>query len=309
MVREPAGGMTARVQRDLARAISAVENGHANVDAVLATLPDHESGAFVIGVTGPPGVGKSTLVDELIARFRAAGETVAVIAVDPSSPFSGGAVLGDRVRMQRHCSDDGVFIRSMASREAVGGLAPATHGAIALCARAGFRVIVVETVGIGQVELEIVGVADVVAVVTVPGLGDGVQAIKAGLTEIADLFIVNMADRPGAAATALELTRTLHGNGRQISVLQTIANVGRGLDEVVAALRAARAGEHSNAQRAVRFEALRSVREAAVRKAGAALASPAAAAIFAQLAEHRTTRGEARQRLITFVQAEVFGAD
>ncbi len=276
-----------RVHRDLARAISSVENGYASLPAALAQLGHplerHAASAYVVGVTGPPGAGKSTLVDRLIESYRARGETVAVIAVDPSSRFTGGAVLGDRVRMQRHAGDPGVFIRSMASREAGGGLAPSTHQAIALAERAGFDVVIVETVGVGQVELEIVGVADVVAVLTVPALGDGVQTIKAGLTEIADIFIVNMADRPGANRTATELLQMVRESRRSIPVLQTTASEGTGVAEVMAALAAARAGGVSNAVRALRFDVLREVRDAAARRALGALESAGARALFAQL--------------------------
>lgn len=299
-----------RVQRDLARAISAVENRTATFDEaeaafVAAHPPAAGPAAFVVGVTGPPGAGKSTLVDKLIGRFRAAGETVCVIAVDPSSPFTHGAVLGDRVRMQQHAGDAGVFIRSMASREAGGGLAPTTASAIALAERAGFGVVIVETVGVGQVELEIVSVADVVAVVTVPALGDGVQTIKAGLTEIADIFVVNMADRPGANQTALELTHMVRDSGRAVRVLQTVASAGRGLDELMEALAAARASIGSNAERSVRFAVLRTIRDLAVRDALEALEGRAAAAVFGRLAARTITREEATLALVAHLRGDV----
>jgi LAO/AO transport system kinase len=301
----PARAVAGRVHRDLARAISSVENGYGSLaDALanLATLEREAGSAYVVGITGPPGAGKSTLVDRLIENFRAQGETVAVIAVDPSSPFTGGAVLGDRVRMQRHAGDGGVFIRSMASRESGGGLAPATQKAIALAERAGFDVVIVETVGVGQVELEIVGVADVVAVLTVPALGDGVQAIKAGLTEIADIFIVNMADRPGANRTATELVQMVRESRRPIPVLQTTASEGTGLADVMSALAAARAGSGSNAVRALRFDVLREVRDAAARRALAALDSDA-------VESRSITRAQARERLLPLVSNEVIRAD
>ncbi len=308
----PAQAVAGRVHRDLARAISSVENGYASLPAALtklATLEREAGSAYVVGITGPPGAGKSTLVDRLIENFRAQGETVAVIAVDPSSPFTGGAVLGDRVRMQRHSGDGGVFIRSMASRESGGGLAPATQKAIALAERAGFDVVIVETVGVGQVELEIVGVADVVAVLTVPALGDGVQAIKAGLTEIADIFIVNMADRPGANRTATELVQMVRESRRPIPVLQTTASEGTGLAEVMSALAAARAGSGSNAVRALRFDVLREVRDAAARRALAALDSDAVREIYAALESRSITRAQARERLLPLVSNEVIRAD
>jgi len=300
-----------RVHRDLARAITAIENGYASFDDTVATLPARENGkpSFVVGVTGPPGAGKSTLVDRLIEKFRVGGETVAVIAVDPSSPFTHGAVLGDRVRMQRHSGDTGVFIRSMASRESGGGLAPTTHDAIALAAHAGFDVIIVETVGVGQVELEVVAVADVVAVVTVPALGDSVQTIKAGLTEIADLFVVNMADRPGASRTAVDLKHMVRDSGRDIAVLQTIATEGTGIDDVMVALTAARASESTNAERAVRFEVVRNIRDAAVRRALGVLEAPRGRAVLERLRAGELTRLEAREELLVYALAEVINAD
>jgi LAO/AO transport system kinase len=296
-----------RVHRDLARAISAVENRGADfvetaarfsaTHPVVRTRP-----AYAIGVTGPPGAGKSTLVDRLIAKFRAAGETVAVVAVDPSSPFTRGAVLGDRVRMQQHHGDAGVFIRSMASREAGGGLAPTTSQAIKLAELAGFDVAIVETVGVGQVELEVVSVADVVVVVTVPGLGDGVQTIKAGLTEIADMFVVNMADRPGANLTALELTHMVHESGRNVPVVKTVALDGTGIDDVMDALATLRAAGTANAVRSVRFEVIRTVRDLAVTEAVHALASPAAQEIFTQLASQTISRADAARSLVAIVR-------
>src|SRR5262245_6618376 len=166
-------------------------------EALRAIYP-HGGRAFVVGVTGAPGVGKSTLVDALVAPYRGRGERVGVVAVDPSSPFSGGALLGDRIRMQRHATDDGVFIRSLATRGETGGLSRSTVAAVAVLDAAGFPVIFVETVGVGQAEIDVAGAADAVVVVTAPGLGDEVQALKAGLYEIADVLVVNKADREGA---------------------------------------------------------------------------------------------------------------
>ncbi len=297
------GAIDFRVHRALARAISAVENHGVDVAEAGAALPAAPTAtARVIGITGPPGAGKSTLVDKLIARFRAGGETVAVIAVDPSSPFSRGAVLGDRIRMQQHHGDAGVYIRSMASREAGGGLAPTTAHAIALAQSAGFDVVIVETVGVGQVELEVVSVADVVVVVTVPGLGDGVQAIKAGLTEIADIFVVNMADRPGANQTALELRHMVHESGRDVRIVKTVATDGTGIDELLAALEAAGAAGTTNAVRSLRFEVIRTVRDLAVGGATVALAEPESKSIFAKVAAHDVSRADAARALLEFIK-------
>jgi LAO/AO transport system kinase len=191
--------------RAIARAISLVENGAPELRAIMAGLAPHTGRARVVGLTGPPGVGKSTTTAALVAELRARGAGTAVLAVDPSSPFTGGALLGDRVRMQRHAADSGVFIRSMASRGHLGGLSWATPHALRVLDAAGFAVVLVETVGVGQAEVDIARHADTTVVLCAPGMGDGVQAAKAGVLEIADVFAVNKADRDGAHATVREL--------------------------------------------------------------------------------------------------------
>ena len=214
----------------LARAISRVEDDAEDAAFIVQAAFAHTGKAHLVGITGASGTGKSTLVSALVESYRARGLTVGVLAVDPTSPFSGGALLGDRVRMTRHSGDAGVFIRSMATRRGMGGLAKASAEALLLLDAAGFDRILVETVGAGQAEVEIASVADTVVVVEAPGMGDEVQAIKAGLLEIADIFAVNKADRKGAARTvaALEMmletggasgsdhspSRTTHGDGR-----------------------------------------------------------------------------------------------
>ena len=194
----------------LARLITRVENRMPGLAEIMRSIQPRLGRAHVLGVTGPPGAGKSTLVDRLTARLRAEGASVGVIAVDPSSPFTGGAVLGDRIRMQAHTLDPGVFIRSMATRGSLGGLAAATGDVIKLMDAFGFPWILIETVGVGQTELDIVRQADTTVVILVPESGDSVQAMKAGLMEVADIFVVNKADRDGAHALMAELRFSAH---------------------------------------------------------------------------------------------------
>lgn len=225
-------------QRAVARAISVVENETRDVAALLGPLFGRAGRARVVGLTGAPGVGKSTLVDRLTAEWRRAGQRVGIIAVDPTSPFTGGAVLGDRVRMQAHAGDADVYVRSMATRGHLGGLARATGDAVLVLDAAGHDVVVIETVGVGQGEVEIARTADVSVVVTVPGTGDDVQALKAGIMEIADIFVVNKADRDGAdrAVAEIEAMLGLHEGAGQVRppVCKTQASNGAGVSSLVA---------------------------------------------------------------------------
>ena len=195
--------------RALARLVSLVENRSPELRAVMKAIAPYTGQARVIGLTGSPGVGKSTVTTALVAAYRAAGQRVGVLAVDPTSPFSGGALLGDRVRMQNHATDDGVFIRSMASRGQLGGLAWATPQALRILDAAGFGLVLIETVGVGQAELEIASLADTTLVIVAPGMGDSIQAAKAGILEIADVFVVNKSDRPGAQEVVRDLRTML----------------------------------------------------------------------------------------------------
>lgn len=220
-------------RRSLARLITIVENGDGLARQILADVFSSGGTAWTTGLTGAPGAGKSTLTDRLIVEARRDGAEVAVVAVDPSSPFSGGAVLGDRVRMQDHIDDDGVYIRSMASRGHLGGIAAATPRVVALLDGIGFPEIAVETVGVGQAEVEIAGNADTTLVVVNPGWGDSVQAAKAGLLEIGDIFVVNKADRPGVNETIRDLTQMLELGGEREwapPIIPTVASNGDGVD-------------------------------------------------------------------------------
>lgn len=224
----------------VARAISKIEDGSAGAAALMKQIYQHSRGALVIGITGAPGAGKSSLVDKLALLYRQRGERVGIVAVDPSSPFSGGAILGDRIRMQTLGLDEGVFIRSMATRGNLGGLARATVDAVAILDAAGYAKIIVETVGVGQDEVEIVKAADVSVVVLVPGMGDDIQAIKAGIMEIGDIFVINKADRDGVYATEKELELLLslaaRDDGWDPPILKTVATENQGLGPLADAI-------------------------------------------------------------------------
>jgi GTPase len=244
----------------IAKLISLVEAGGRAADDAVARLFPHTGRAYTIGITGAPGSGKSTLTDKLIGRIRRDGDEVGVLAIDPTSPFSGGAILGDRVRMQDHATDTGVYIRSMATRGHLGGLSLATPQAIRVLDAAGKPWVLVETVGVGQVEVDIAGAADTTIVVVNPGWGDAVQANKAGLMEIADLFVVNKADRDGAAETVRDLNGMLDFSGElewRPKVIETVATSGRGIDDLWDAVREHRAfleeGDRLQARRDARL--------------------------------------------------------
>lgn len=223
-------------KRSLARLMTYVDNHHDDLLEVMSQVHDRAGKAYRLGVTGPPGGGKSTLVDKLIRQFRAQGKTVGVVAIDPSSPFSGGAVLGDRIRMQDHNADENVFIRSLGSRGAHGGLSRATRDIVQLLDVFGSDVVIIETVGVGQTELDIMSVAFTTLVILVPESGDTIQTMKAGLMEIADIFVVNKSDREGADRIFAELKSLsdMYSADWEVPVLKTVAIKDQGITEVLA---------------------------------------------------------------------------
>ena len=258
LVEQATGGDPAHRARAVARLISLVEDASPALRQVMALLAPLAHHARVIGLTGSPGVGKSTSTSALVAAYRRRGMTVGVLAVDPSSPFSGGALLGDRVRMQEHALDDAVFIRSMASRGHLGGLSWATPQALRVLSAAGCDVVLIETVGVGQAEVEVASLADSTIVLLAPGAGDGIQAAKAGILEVADLFVVNKADRDGADTVVRDLRQMLSlgdrraDDGWRVPIVKTVAAKGEGADQVVDELERHAAWLESSGQLALR---------------------------------------------------------
>jgi LAO/AO transport system kinase len=254
---ELAESLLAGNRRALARGITIAETGGAPARELLSAIYPSTGRAHIIGITGAPGAGKSTLVNSLALHWRRAGKTIGIIAVDPTSPFSGGAILGDRIRMQPLGGDPGIFIRSMASRGRLGGIARATGDTITLLDAAGFEIVLVETVGAGQSEVEIASAAQTTLVIEVPGMGDDVQSIKAGILEIADIFVVNKADREGADALIGQLRAMLHlggppRDGWEPPIVPAIAIREQGIAEIAAAIERHRAHLHTSGQQATR---------------------------------------------------------
>ena len=263
--------------RAVARLISLVEDASPALREVMALLAPHAGAARVVGITGSPGVGKSTSTSALVAAYRRRGLRVGVLAIDPSSPFSGGALLGDRVRMQEHATDEGVFIRSMASRGHLGGLSWATPQALRVLSAAGCDVVLVETVGVGQAEVQVASLADTTLVLLAPGMGDGIQAAKAGILEVADVFVVNKADRDGADSVVRDLRNMLSlgdrrtDDGWRVPIVKTSAAKGEGVDDVVDEVERhgewlARSGRLEAGRRARAADEVEAIAEAALRE-------------------------------------------
>ncbi|MDX2137078.1 MAG: methylmalonyl Co-A mutase-associated GTPase MeaB [Chloroflexota bacterium] len=334
---ELANRVLAGERRALARTLSLVENGHPDGETALAALFPHTGRAHTIGVTGAPGAGKSTLVAALAKALRAAGRTIAVLAVDPTSPFSGGAILGDRIRMTELHGDTGVFIRSMATRGSLGGLSRSARDAVRVMDAAGFDIVLIETVGAGQSEVEIARIAQTVLVVEAPGMGDDVQAIKAGILEIADILVINKADRPGADNTLRSLrmmletghpalrsqilshhgrlmsmdapTATQNGNGTAgalwiPSIVQTVASEHKGIDELLTAISTHRAYLHADThlqaleQSQIAIELQDRLREALLSRLLGSLSDGEIDALIAQVQARTLTPNDAVGRLL-----------
>ena len=291
----------------LARLLSIVERGGPAARAVGRLVHADGGGAATVGITGAPGAGKSTLTSALVARMRADGERVAILAIDPSSPFTGGAILGDRVRMGDHATDEDVFIRSMATRGHLGGLALAAPEAVRVLAAVGFPWILIETVGVGQVEVEVAGATDTRVVVLNPGWGDAVQANKAGLLEIADVFVVNKADRPGVNEAVRDIEQMLELGGERDwrpPVVQTIGTTGEGVDELWRVLREHRGAAEASGELAERIAARRAdelhriLAERLLARARALGSGPAFDELLAEVADRRLDPWSAADRLL-----------
>ena len=288
--------LLARERRAVARLLTLVEDGsEEKLRQVVALLHPHTGRAHVLGITGSPGVGKSTLTSTLVTEWRTRGRSVGVVAVDPSSPFSGGALLGDRVRMQEHALDEAVFVRSMATRGRLGGLAWATPQAVLVLDAAGFDMVVVETVGVGQAEVEVAAAADTTIVTVAPGMGDAVQAAKAGILEVGDVFCVNKADREGADRTVRELQEMLRlgSPGEWVApVCRTVAAEGRGVLDLVEAIDAHRAwlGDSGRGQQRRLDRARLQVRELALGSLRARIADVGEGALVEELARRVAAR-------------------
>lgn len=273
---ETIGRARAGDARALARLVSLIENGSPHLRTIMKALVPFTGRARVLGLTGAPGVGKSTVTSALVTAYRERGLRVGVLAVDPTSPFSGGALLGDRVRMQDHATDDGVFIRSMASRGHLGGLSAATPQALRVLDAAGFDLVLIETVGVGQAEVEIASLADTTLVLVAPGMGDAIQAAKAGILEIADIFVVNKGDKPGIQETVRDLRTMIamaqHGEGDwKPPIIVTTAMTGEGIADLTARLDAHwswldASGERDRRRRARAREEVAAIAVAALRQ-------------------------------------------